>query len=67
MTGRFEKSIKTKRAMIEIHRLQHYVWDNSKFSGRQTLNIIYTVRQEMALQSEKSKLWNFPHMHHVQQ
>ena len=31
MSGVFEKSIKTKRAAVEIHRLLQYTWDNSKF------------------------------------
>ena len=38
MTGIFEKSIKTKRAAVEIQRLLQYAWENSKFLDRTTLN-----------------------------
>ena len=59
MTGIFQKSIKTKRATIEMHRLLQCAWENTKFSGRQIFEISYNFQQQMPLQSGKKLNYEF--------
>ena len=56
MPGVFEKSIKTKRAAIEIDRLLQYAWDNSKFSSRQILKLVISFNNRWRCTLKKTEL-----------